>query len=110
MISDEDENLARETILIAEDQELETQVAAEAAGETSQEVQENAGTQLKLDLAVQLDEEEIQSCIEALLFISDKPLSTTRLRDLLGPGFDLSLFQAALDSLVGRYQAGPSRY
>jgi segregation and condensation protein B len=54
---------------------------------------------------VNLDESEVQSCIEAILFISDKPLSLAKLKDLLGPQFELSLFQEALQKLQSRYQA-----
>jgi len=47
---------------------------------------------------------EIQSCIEALLFISDKPLSTVKLKELLGPELDRELFQDAVTGLCQKYQ------
>jgi segregation and condensation protein B len=53
----------------------------------------------------QLDANEIQSCIEAILFISDKPLSLDKFRQMLGPHFELSLFEEALRALQERYQA-----
>ena len=110
------ENLAFESLLIAEDQALEQQTTLEQteqkAAEMTAESAEAAAQalaeevpQLQFELVVQMDQEEIQSCIEALLFISDKPLSTQRLRDLLGPNYDLSLFKDALASLLARYQA-----
>lgn len=78
-----------------------------------------------------LDLTELESCIEALLFMSDKPLSAEKLRELLSPpapepeegeaegaepaeagsppapepeGIKLSLFQEALTALRVRYQ------
>lgn len=53
--------------------------------------------------AQDLDLEELESCVEALLFISDKPLSAVRLRELLGPEAPLSIFQEAVTSLRDRY-------
>jgi segregation and condensation protein B len=63
---------------------------------------ENPATQSS-EIELQLDANEMQSCIEALLFISDKPLSQERLRSLLGSHFEPPVFQAALDSLRERY-------
>ncbi len=59
-------------------------------------------------LAIQtcpLDLIEIQSCIEAILFISDKPLSAQKLQELLGPTEEPGLFTEAFKNLKGRYQA-----
>ena len=50
-----------------------------------------------------LDLAELESCIEALLFMTDKPMSLTKLQDLLGPDFSHSLFQEAMTSLRDRY-------
>lgn len=51
-----------------------------------------------------LDLAEMESCIEALLFMVDKPISTNKLRELLGPEMSLSYFQEALTNLKKRYQ------
>jgi segregation and condensation protein B len=51
-----------------------------------------------------LDIHELESCIEALLFVSDQPLSSARLRELLTPEFPTALFAEALTSLRARYQ------
>ncbi len=83
---------------IAEDQLLQSEILAEI-NETAVE----GNTSVKS--AVQLDADEIQSCIEALLFISDKPLSQDRLRTLLGPEFEAQVFQTALDAIKTRYSA-----
>jgi segregation and condensation protein B len=94
---DSSEELAAQ---IAEDQALEAQLKHEEEEESSEDAAElrAALPQSALDL------EEIQSCCEALLFISDKPLSQNKLRDLLGPDFPLSAFQEALTSLADRYK------
>lgn len=52
-----------------------------------------------------LDIQELESCIEALLFISDQPLSTAKLRELLSPEYPSELFSEALTSLRNRYQS-----
>lgn len=51
----------------------------------------------------ELDLREMESCIEALLFMSEKPLSANKLRDLLGPEMSLHYFQEALTNLKTRY-------
>ncbi len=51
-----------------------------------------------------LDLAEMESCIEALLFMVEKPISANKLRDLLGPEMSLSYFQEALTNLQKRYQ------
>ncbi|CAM6054061.1 unnamed protein product [Sphagnum tenellum] len=54
---------------------------------------------------IPIDIAEIQSCIEALLFISDKPLPSNRLRQLLAPELDSNLFEEAMVGLCQKYQA-----
>jgi segregation and condensation protein B len=92
----EDEARARLAAEIAEDQAL----AAEerSAEETDEEKAELAGALPSMDV------EEIQSCLEALLFMADKPMSLTKLHELLGPDFPFSLFQEAVTALRERYQ------
>lgn len=53
-----------------------------------------------------LDLEEIQSCIEALLFMSDKPLSKEKLHKSMDAPFDPMLFDEALAAMAKNYQ-GP---
>ena len=48
--------------------------------------------------------EEIQSCMEAILFISDKPISFDKLKSYLGTHFSQSDFDEAIHSLIARYQ------
>lgn len=54
--------------------------------------------------SVVMDVAEIQSCIEAILFISDKPISRKALHEMLGLDFDRSLFDEALQEMTARYQ------
>lgn len=89
---------------IAEDQALQAQLAREA------EEAEKADPELQAALP-QVDEDgnldlaELQSCIEAVLFMVDKPLSMDRIREMIGPDFELNLFQEAMTALMDRYKA-----
>jgi segregation and condensation protein B len=92
-------------------------MTAEVIGEFAPELEEKAVTETEetdpdLDIAEEggeipnvMDLEELQSCLEALLFISDKPLAQDKLRSLLGPDLELSLFDSALQALQTRYQS-----
>ncbi len=95
-------------------QELPPEVDLQAQIEEDQRLQQLEADEHKRELEaeaqapkteIQLDQDEIQSCIEALLFISDKPLSQDKLRGHLGPHFSAETFQAALESLKERYSA-----
>ena len=86
---DAEEELKRQ---IAEDQALEAEMQARDAEEEA-----------SLELMVPTDVAETQSCLEALLFLADKPLSANKLRELLGEDFDKKLFQEAIDGLKERY-------
>ncbi len=59
----------------------------------------------EIEVKLPLDASEIQSCIESLLFISEKPLSIEKLHSLLGPQFSITLFNQAIQTLTQRYQA-----
>jgi segregation and condensation protein B len=83
---------------IAEDIRLQNEAEAERQAELEADA-------LASKTELQLDADEMQSCIEALLFISDKALSQDRLRSLLGPQFEAQAFQTALDAIRARYQA-----
>ena len=87
---------------IAEDQALEAELAKEEAEEIDEELKA-ALPQIQADGSLDLN--EVQSCIETLLFLADKPMSIEKIRDLLGPDFSLSIFQEATTSLVDRYQS-----
>lgn len=86
---------------IAEDQALQAQLAAEQA---EAETMEEEDPELQAALPQSLDVAEIESCIETLLFLSDKPLSVEKLQEMLGPDFPLSIFQEAVTNLRDRYQ------
>ncbi len=89
------ERLAKE---IAEDVALGEMLRAEA------EESEALAEETIEGLPSGLDQEEMQSCIEALLFMTDKPMSAKKLQELLGPEIEFSLFQEAITSLKDRYQ------
>ncbi len=57
------------------------------------------------DDSVEFDLSELQSCIEALLFMSDKPVSIERLQELLGPTISHQHFLEAATQLRDRYQS-----
>ena len=98
------ESAARELAAqIAEDKALaeeDAQAAAAAAEDGAKQPEPSPllGANGELDLA------EAQSCIEALLFMSDKPLSAARLRELLGPDFGEEIFAAGVARVLERYQ------
>ena len=94
---------------IAEDQALEAQEileAQESAQESAQECKDTldaAGLEAQPS-AAELDLEELQSCMEALIYIADKPISLEKLRGHLGPNFPAERFQEAIAALTQRYQ------
>jgi segregation and condensation protein B len=90
------EELARQ---IAEDQALAKKLAEEDENENDPELLAALPNSEHLDLL------EVQSCIEALLFMADKPISAEKLRDLLGPNFTLAVFQEAVTALQDRYKS-----
>lgn len=51
----------------------------------------------------ELDLREMESCIEALLFMSERPLGAKKLQELLGPEMSLDYFEQALANLQARY-------
>ncbi len=96
---------------IAEDQALEAQLAKENA-----EAEEAAALDPELQAAlpqkrlndngdIELDIAEMESCIEALLFISSTPVSINKLHEYLGTEFDKKLIKQAIEGLQARYQA-----
>lgn len=100
---------AREKLLaaqIAEDEALEKAMKEEAENglENDPELLAALPTLPEEDDDGNLDLSELESCIEALLFMVDKPMSAKKLHEHLGPEMPLHLFQEALTRLKGRYQ------
>lgn len=93
------ERVARE---IAEDQAIAQDLARELE---EQSEAEEIDPELQAALPQSLDLDEMQSCIETLLFMSDKPISLTRLQEMLGPELPHSLFQEAITALRDHYAA-----
>lgn len=56
------------------------------------------------EIPLSLDLVEAQSCIEALLFMSDKPLSAEKLHAALGEHIEFTLVQEALTQIMDRMQ------
>ncbi|OFZ84030.1 MAG: SMC-Scp complex subunit ScpB [Bdellovibrionales bacterium RIFOXYD1_FULL_44_7] len=87
---------------IAEDKALEEEEEAKKALELNDPELQKA---MPKEVDGNLDLCELQSCIEALLFMVDQPLSVNKIRDLLGPNFSFSIFQEAVTALKDRYQS-----
>ena len=92
-VEDAQEAAARLAREISEDQALAQELANQAAA-----AQVEADPELHAAMP-KLDVEEVASAIEALLFVSDKPLSLSKLREFLGPAFAPELFREAIDLL-----------
>ncbi len=52
----------------------------------------------------ELDPAVVQSSIESVLFVSDRPLSLQRLKDILGDTVETAVYEAAIQALQARYQ------
>lgn len=89
---------------IAEDEALEQAMADENAEEIDPELQAALPREPEEDESGNLDLTEMESCIESILFMSEKPLSAKKLQDLLGPDLALEYFEQALVNLAARYQ------
>jgi segregation and condensation protein B len=103
--ADRDAQLAAQ---IAEDQALAAQMqaeqlAAEEALQMDPELQAALPKEPQPDAEGKLDLSELQSCIETLLFMMDKPVSHKKLQELLGPQFNEELFVQALEGLQARF-------
>jgi len=89
---------------IAEDQALQAELAKEA--EEAEQIDPALAAALPQRAEDgSLDLNELQSCIEAILFMVDKPMTMERIREMIGPDFELNLFQEAMSALMDRYQA-----
>jgi segregation and condensation protein B len=89
---------------IAEDQALQAQLAKDAEEAESIDPALAAALPQRSEDG-SLDLKELQSCIEAILFMVDKPMSMDRIRDLIGQDFELNLYQEAMSALMDRYQS-----
>ncbi|HTL12847.1 MAG TPA: SMC-Scp complex subunit ScpB [Bdellovibrionota bacterium] len=98
--------------MIAEDIAVEKAQADEAARlaaeaeEEAEPVDENLLAALpKVDDEGNLDLQELESCIEALVFLSERPISRRRLREYLGEEIRAELFDDAIAALYHKYQS-----
>ncbi len=82
---------------IAEDKLLSAALAEELA-------EESADADTIMPESIPLDLEEVQSCLEAVLFMSDKPLSLEKLQTMVAPEQPFSIFQEAMTELKARYE------
>jgi segregation and condensation protein B len=88
---------------IAEDQALQAELAKEA--EEAEQIDPALAAALpQRGEDGSLDLNELQSAIEAILFMVDKPIKMERIHEMLGPDFELNLFQEAMSALMDRYQ------
>jgi segregation and condensation protein B len=90
---------------IAEDEALERALKEEAANELRNDPELRAALPVEPveTESGELDLREMESCIEALLFMSERPLGAKKLQELLGPEMSLHYFQQALTNLQARY-------
>ncbi len=89
---------------IAEDEALAKEMAEEKdEDENDPELLRALPREPEEDEHGNLDLSEMESCIEALLFMSERPLSPAKLREYLGPEMSLHYFQEALTNLMARY-------
>lgn len=132
---DSEESLSRLSAAMDEEEERQSEEAAELAAELSVDEAQAAAERLAgeiaedvaLSEAIQAEDqlvsesvsesesvsdsaaplscEEIESSIEALLFISDKPVTAHKLREMLGAGVTNPMFQEGITALRDRYQA-----
>jgi segregation and condensation protein B len=101
---------------IAEDVALETAVASAKSEDAEPELDPELMAALPKNPAESLGENsehhldadlsDMESAIESLLFIVEKPMSAIKLQELLGPEISFHYFQQALTNLKERYQ-GP---
>lgn len=90
---------------LAEDAMAEEALADTITEDTFNESHDEIDEELRSALPSGPDLYEVQSCVEALLFMSDKPLSAEKLHELLGPQFSFSIFQEAITAIMERYQS-----
>jgi len=90
---------------IAEDEALEKELALQSEELSSLIDEELKAALPKTNDSGEIDVAEIESCIEALLFMSDKPVTLNKLREWIGEDFKKDLYLSALESMKLRYQS-----
>jgi len=90
---------------IAEDEALEKELAMQSEELSSLIDEELKAALPKTNDSGEIDVAEIESCIEALLFMSDKPVTLNKLREWIGEDFKKDLYLSALESMKLRYQS-----
>ncbi|MCM0606617.1 MAG: SMC-Scp complex subunit ScpB [Xanthomonadaceae bacterium] len=90
---------------IAEDVALEAALKAEEEAEATVIDDELRAALPSRDESGNIDVAEMESCIEAILFMSDKPVSLAKLRSFIGEDFEKELFTQAIESMKVRYSA-----
>lgn len=97
-----EKELARQ---IAEDVALEAAIRAEEEADAKLIDEEVRAALPSRDESGNIDVAEMESCIEAILFMSDKPVSLAKLRSYIGEDFEKELYLQALESMKARYAA-----
>jgi segregation and condensation protein B len=86
--------------MIAEDEELEK--AELAAAETEDQKELRAALPINEDGSIDII--DLQACIEALMFLSDKPISRAKLKEMLElPELENDIFDQAIAGLQARF-------
>ncbi len=92
---------------IAEDRALEAQALADSEAQTVAPMDPELAAALPktpvADENGQYDLQDLESAIEAILFMVEKPMSSQKLQEWLGPDFSFHFFQEALTNLKSRY-------
>lgn len=90
---------------IAEDEALEAALRAENEADDAIIDEELRAALPARDESGNIDVAEMESCIEAILFMSDKPVSLAKLRSYIGEDFEKELYAQAIESMKARYQS-----
>jgi segregation and condensation protein B len=87
---------------IAEDEALQAVLATERT-EATDTTEANGAAAESVSVSDTMDLAEMQSSIEAILFMSEKPVSIEKLQSMLGENLKHSLFQEAITALMDTY-------
>ena len=106
---DEEDSAKELALQIAEDEalaKLEKEAAEAASDHLTEELNAELAAALpKRNESGELDAEEVQSCVETLLFMSEKPLSFNKLKEYLGAEIESQAVRDAIGALKERYQS-----
>lgn len=99
------EELAEKAAAAESPEEAEARLAAEIAEDEAIEAENRKRAEAgdAPFLSPDLSAEELQACIETLLFLSDKPISKKRIQELLVTEFPAEVFDAAIQGLKDEY-------